>query len=120
MTNLEKAIAAWSDPPRYIRLLAEQCDRTSQRRVAEQAGLSSAYISKLINCCYEASYDEAERLILARFTGDKLTCPIFGAEIALATCIRQRRYDGPVINIVHRQWHRHCPTCPQNLDGDRK
>ena len=120
MNNVEKAIAAWGEPPRYIMILAEHCDRSSQRRVADQAGLSSAYISKLINRCYEASYDEAERIILARFSGDTVTCPIFGAQIALRTCIRQRRYEGPVVNMLHRQWRLHCPNCPHNLDGDRK
>lgn len=119
--NLDKAVAAWGlEPPRYIVLLAQQCDASSQRRVGEKTGLSSPYISKLINRSYEASYDEAEKIILSVFSGDTVTCPIFGADISLKTCIRQRRYDGTATNLLHRQWRAHCPNCPNNLDGDAR
>jgi glutamate mutase epsilon subunit len=120
-SNREKALIAWgADAPRYILLLADACDRTSQRRVAEQTKRSSAQISKIINRAYEASYAEIEKVVLSLFSADNVDCPIVDAPIALKDCLRSRRFDGPSINPLHRQWRLHCPNCPNNLDGDRK
>ena len=119
--NMAKALSAWGgDPPRYIILLAEACDTSSQRRVADKISLSSAYVSKLINRSYEASYAEAETIILSIFSAGNVVCPIIGEAISLKTCLRSRRFDGPALNLLHRQWRAHGPSCPHNIDGARK
>lgn len=121
-TNLDRAEAAWGkDVPRWVKLLAEACDRASQRAVADRlsaAGFncSSGTISKLINRKYPASTAEPERAVLAIYGGDDVGCPLHGA-IPLQSCIRNRRRKGPPRNATHHQFAAHCPTCPHNTDG---
>ncbi|KQM23142.1 hypothetical protein ASE73_02645 [Sphingomonas sp. Leaf24] len=115
-TNLEKASGAWgSDLPEWVSLLANACDRTSQRAVAEQLGKSGGYVSRLINRAYAGSYPEAEQQVRARFGSDRVACPLWG-EIPLSSCIRQRRRTDPPNNHMRHAAARTCPTCPNNTD----
>lgn len=121
-TNAARALAAWGpEVPRFISLLAQACDGSSQRNVAdkiEAAGFncSSATISRLINRKYPASYAEPERAVLAVYAGDSVTCPLYGP-IPLASCIRARRPKGLPQNAAQHAYAEHCPTCPNNTDG---
>lgn len=116
-TNIAKARAAWGDePPRWVRLLAEQCDLSSQSMTAAKLGKSSTWVSRLINRAYAGSYPEAEEQVLARLGGDQVLCPIWAAmgTIPLISCIRTRRktnHSGPML-----EWARLCRTCPHNTD----
>jgi hypothetical protein len=101
-------------------LLAEACDRASQRAVADRlsaAGFncSSGTISKLINRKYPASTAEPERAVLAIYGGDDVACPLHGEiplQAASATgAARGRRAIPPSISLPLR------PTCPNNTDG---
>ncbi len=117
VTNLAKARAAWgADLPAWVRLLAETCDRTSQRRAAEQLGKSSPYVSRLISRTYAGSYPEAERMVRATWGTDEVDCPLFGP-LPLASCIRERRRKGPARDAMHLRFARTCPTCPHNGDA---
>ena len=116
MSNVKRAIASWGSPlPEWVRLLADACDRTSQRDVATALGKSGGYISRVLRQDYAGSYQEAELLIRARFGVEQVICPL-AAEIPLASCIRARRRTGPALNQLHRDWARACPTCPNNTD----
>ena len=121
-TNLERALAAWGvEMPRWVKLLADACDRASQRAVADRlsaAGFncSSGTISKLLNRKYPASTSEPERAVLAMLGGDDVQCPLHGP-IPLQSCIRNRRRKGPPRNPAHHQFASACPTCPHNSDG---
>lgn len=121
-TNFGRATAAWgADVPRWVKLLAEACDKASQRAVAERlsaAGFncSSGTISKLLNRKYPASSAEPERAVLAIYGGDDVHCPLHGA-IPLQSCIRNRRRKGPPRNPAQHQFAATCPSCPHNSDG---
>lgn len=121
-TNMERATAAWgTDLPRWVRLLAIECDRASQRAVADRLGAggfacSSGTISKLLNRKYPASTAEPERAVLAIYGGDDVHCPIWGP-IPLQSCIRNRRRKGVARNPIHHQFADTCPACPNNTDG---
>ncbi|GAN14137.1 hypothetical protein I6G65_15995 [Sphingomonas paucimobilis] len=113
--NRTKAVAAWgADAPAWVLVLADACDRTSQRGVADQLGKSSGYISRLINHSYAGSYPEAEQLVRATLADEDVVCPAYG-QMPLKTCIRNRRREKPV-NWLHVQFARVCPTCPNNTD----
>lgn len=113
--NLEKAQAAWGELPAWVRLLANECDHTSQREVGERLGISGSYVTRLINHSYQASYYEAEEIVLAIIGRENVECPAFGA-IPLTSCIRARRRKGPAINTLQRTFERHCPNCQFNSD----
>lgn len=123
LSNMDRATTAWgAELPRWVRLLAEACDKANQRAVAEQmtaAGFacSSGTVSKLINRKYPASTAEPERAVLSVFSGDEVHCPLWGP-IPLQSCIRSRRRKTPPRNAVHIQFDKVCPDCPNNSDGE--
>lgn len=115
LTNRDKASAAWApDVPAWVLLLADSCDRTSQRIVGDQLGKSAGYVSRLINRSYAGSYPEAEQIVRARFGAEEVMCPLFGT-MPLKTCIRNRRRQRPA-NWAQVQLARACPDCPNNTD----
>jgi hypothetical protein len=117
-TNLQKAWAAWGNPPEWVQLLAKECDRTSQREVAERLSKSGSYVNRLINRTYPASYAEAEEQVFAVIGARQVECPAFG-EIPLTSCIRNRRRKGPATNTLQRTFERHCRNCAQNPDRNQ-
>lgn len=115
LTNRDKAVIAWRpDAPAWVLLLAEHCDRTNQRAVADRLGKSSGYVSRLINRSYAGSYPEAEQLVRARFGAEDVMCPVFGT-MPLKTCIRHRRRARPA-NWMQLRLAGACPDCPNNTD----
>lgn len=114
--NLDRAIVAWGvDMPSWVKLLANACDRTNQKAVAERIGKSGGYISRILNRNYAGSYTEAETIVRAVFSDDEVACPLWGL-IPLATCIRARRRREPPRNGMHHAHARTCPTCINNTD----
>lgn len=114
-TNAEKAVAAWGDGmPDWVGVLARECDRLGQGKVASALGKSGGYVSRVVRCCYAGDYTEAEQLVRATFSAERVICPRYGS-MALKTCITNRRRVKPV-NWLHVEFARACPTCPNNTD----
>lgn len=125
-TNMARAVAAWgNDMPRWVTLLATACDKATQRAVADRLGnagfnCSHGTVSKLINNKYPASTAEPERAVLAIFGGDQVICPVWGVEIPLTSCLRERRRKrgtGGSAALMYQRW---CPDCEYNTDGPRE
>lgn len=115
--NVERARIAWgSDVPRWVLLLAQACDATSQRAAAERIGKSSPYVSRILRREYNGDYAEAEKLVRAAWGGEDVICPLWGA-IPLANCMSARRREAPPTSRVHHIHLRACPTCPNNSDA---
>ncbi len=116
LTNIDRATAAWgSDMPGWVKLLAGACDATNQRATADKLDKSSGYVSRLLNCSYTGSYEEAERLVRAKYGDEDVVCPIWGP-IPLASCMTNRRRKTPPVNQFERQFAKRCPTCSNNSD----
>lgn len=113
--NRAKAVTAWgAEAPMWVLTLADACDRTNQRAVADQLGKSGGYVSRIINRSYAGSYPEAEQLVRATLSAEEVVCPLYG-QMPLKTCIRNRRRPRAV-NWLHAQFAQSCPTCPNNTD----
>ena len=55
MTAMERATTAWGrTAPDWIIALAEECDRTSQRRAAERISYSPAAVNQILSKTYKA------------------------------------------------------------------
>lgn len=118
LNNLDRAIAGWgADLPAWIRMLANACDRTSQRQVAERIGKSHPYINRIVRNAYPGDLREAETLVRAAFGGEDVPCPAIGDLIPLSGCVRNRRRTAPPVNHLHQLWARNCPDCPFNTDA---
>ncbi len=114
--NLAVAISSWGRAmPRWIQVLAEACDASSQKRVADLLGISSAYVSRLLSNTYGADTAKAEQLVLANFTSDRVPCPFWRSSIPLSSCQRARRRQAPQGEIF-MSLKRACERCPHNTD----
>lgn len=119
LTNRDKALAAWApETPAWVLLLADACDRTNQRSVADTLGKSGGYVSRLVNRSYAGSYPEAEQLVRARLGAEEVMCPLFG-RMPLKTCIRNRRRERPA-NWAQVRFSQTCPDCPNNTDRNEE
>lgn len=117
VSNLDRARATWGhDMPRWVQLLASAADATSQRAAAERIGKSSPYVSRIIRNEYPGDLAEAEKLVRAAWGAEGVECPLWGP-IPLASCMERRRRTLPPRNGMHHLHRKHCPTCPNNLDG---
>lgn len=116
LSNLDRARLAWgANLPAWVGLLASACDTSNQRVVAERIGKSGGYISRVLNCKYAGSYEEAEKIVRAAYGKEDVVCPLWGS-IPLSSCIRARRRKGAPQNQAHLAHARACPTCPNNSD----
>lgn len=116
VTNVDRATAAWGPHmPAWVRLLASACDASNQRAVGDRLGKSSGYISRILSRSYGGSYQEAELTVRACYGAEDVVCPIWGA-IQLATCVRNRRREGPPRNQAHHLHAANCPHCHNNTD----
>jgi hypothetical protein len=121
LTNIERATRAWGkDMPRYIRLLATEADKHGQRGAGRLIDRTSSNVSRILNRKYNASYDEIEKVVLSKLGADKVLCPIWGNQIPLSSCIRNRRRTGTPDNFLKHQFAENCPVCPNNTDIDQE
>ena len=118
VTNRETAFEAWgNDPPAWIIILAEACDTSNQTQVAKRLGRSSPFISRVLRNRYPADLAEVEGLVRSTLTSDTVHCPIIDAAIPLTGCRRNRRREGPPVNLLFQACAARCPTCPHNTDA---
>lgn len=119
-SNLDSARAAWGALlPGWIETLANACDRTTQKQVAERLGKSGGYVSRIINRVYAGSYDEAEKQVRAVLGAERVMCPRWGDEIPLKVCINHRRRR-QIRTAEHAEYARWCPGCANNTDTEEE
>jgi len=111
--HLTKAHKAWGEAlPAWVEALATACDQTSQRRVAERIGYSSATVSLVVKATYTGDLTAVERAVNASILNAHVECPVAG-NIPLADCIANQKPASRFTNQRQIQFLRTCPTCPQ-------
>lgn len=115
-TAAERAAAAWGvDLPDWIAVLAVECDRTSQNKVAERLGYSGAAISQVVNNRYKAPLTAIEQAVRGVLMNALVQCPALGetpADVCLA--FQRAEYSGHNPQRI-RVW-RACQTCANRRD----
>lgn len=119
MTIAGKVHAAWGGvAPDWVMVLADECDLTSQNKVAKRLGYSAAAISCVLNGKYAGSFDRLEAKVRAVLMRDVLDCPSLG-EIPSADCKswREKSTNFRAVNPMRVQMFRACRACPRNEGG---
>jgi hypothetical protein len=104
---LEKARAAWGDPPEWVVLLAQECDRATLRRTADRIGVSPAYVSIALN--RRRGNLEFVRVRAERALGG-VACPVLG-EISAEDCRKERAAPFSSANPVRVRLYAACRNC---------
>ena len=77
--NLERARAAWgARAPRWIVALAEECDRSTQGRVADRLGISAAVVNQVLGSVYKGRLDRVEARVSGELLNATVLCPVLG------------------------------------------
>jgi hypothetical protein len=92
--NAQRAAQAWDSPseivPDWVAVLADECDRTSQREVAKRVGYSASVIAQVITRTYAGSYPAVEARVRGALMGEEVECPVLGA-VRKDRCMEEQR-----------------------------
>lgn len=114
---VETARAAWGEnPPDWVLVLAQECERSSQNRVARQLERSAALVSQVLRCRYTGDVASFEERVRGVFMLEVVDCPEVG-EMSTDQCQlwRSRAKAPSGRNTRHVRMGRACNRCPRYL-----
>lgn len=115
-TPLETARDAWgADMPDWIGVLAAECTRTSQAKVAARLDRSGAVVSQVLRRTYAADYLRIEERVRGVLMAGQVTCPGLG-EIPLQACQdwRGKAAHFAIGNPTRVRMFHACNRCPRH------
>lgn len=116
---VQKARDSWAAQgkalPAWVLGLAEQCARSSQRRVADRMGISAAVVSNIIAAKYPGDMQGMEDRYRGAFEMETVRCPALG-DLTLDRCREWRKKSKRLISANARNvtMFRACARCPVN------
>lgn len=115
VSAIERARAAWGDAlPDWVRVLAEQCDASSQAKVAKRVGYSPATVSYVLKARYAGDMRAVEKAVRGAFMAATVDCPVLGA-LPSNTCLENQRRPFAATNHIRVQLYRACHGgCPHS------
>ena len=86
-----RATAAWGSAlPPWVRRLAEECDATSQSKVAGRLGYSPATLSYVLRNAYKGDLASVELAATGALMARTVQCPVLG-DLRADDCLRHQR-----------------------------
>lgn len=80
MSAIETAKQHWGDKlPDWIEVLAMESDKSSQNKIAQKIGKSSAAISQVLKNIYPGTIANIEAAVRANLMDGTHDCPVFGS-----------------------------------------
>ncbi len=76
--------------PGWVRIMAEQCDRSSQKKVAETIGYSSAVVNQVLKNVYKGDLSAVELAVRGAYLHATVNCPVLG-KLELHRCLQHQR-----------------------------
>ena len=113
---LATVAAHWgSDAPDWVVRLAEECDATSQRQVAQKLERSSALVNQVLHGKYAGDLKAVEECVRGVFMDATITCPALG-RIPSNECHawRKKSRQCGTANMLRVRMFKACNRCPRN------
>lgn len=111
------ARAAWGpDLPDWVLRLAEECEATSQNKVAQRLNRSAALVSGVLRRTYAGDMQAVEEVVRGVYFRATVLCPAQGT-ISTAVCrdwMRQSYSNG---NSEQVRMYKACRACPRSQKG---
>jgi hypothetical protein len=120
MSALERAETSWGDDlPDWVRVMAEQCDATNQKRVAGVISYSPAVVNTVLANNYKGDLVAVEQAVNGAYLSVTVTCPVLG-ELAAHTCLEKQRQPYAATNATRVRLYQNCHgKCPHSR-GNRE
>jgi len=112
--NANRASRGWgANPPDWIVVLARECDKTSQSKVAKDLGVSSPAVNQVLGNSYHGRVDRIENLVRGTYMKATVACPVLG-EISTVDCADNQRQTKKfkATNHLRVLLANACPVCP--------
>ncbi|MGB1762993.1 hypothetical protein [Alloalcanivorax xenomutans] len=120
-TARDKIARTWGDDaPDWVRVLADECDRTNQNKTAVRIGYSHAVVSTVLGKCYRGDYTAVEQAVKGALMNAKVWCPVAG-ELAAHQCSEYQRAPFTPTNPIRVRMFRACRAgCPHSRHTRRE
>lgn len=116
--TVKKATDAWGAPPDWIMVLAEECDKSSQSKVAKALGASSTVVSRVLANAYPGDVGKIEALVRGHYMAATVECPVL-TEISRQRCIAEQAKPLTFQNPIRRRVYDACRDgCPHSRIGN--
>ena len=107
-----------SDPTAdWIQVLTQECERTSQAKVAERIGVSGAVVNQVLRGRYKGRLDRVEARVRGEFMREVVACPVLG-EISTRQCQDEQRRPFMTTNWMRGAVYRACRDGCPNYRGE--
>ncbi|MHB2265844.1 transcriptional regulator [Aliihoeflea sp. PC F10.4] len=114
---IEKAEAAWSPAPEWVRLLAGEADRIGQPATAKLIDYSAATVSQVISNSYGGNLAKVEEMVRGALMGAVVDCPVLG-EIGRNRCLIEQDEPFRATSAFRAQLYHACRSgCPHSRHG---
>lgn len=115
MSSQERANQAWDeDLPDWVRLLAEEYDRTSQKRAATLIGYSATVVNQVLKRTYTGDMGAVEQAVQGALMSATVNCPVYG-ELPSHRCLEYQRQPFAATNPTRVRLYRACRNgCPNS------
>jgi hypothetical protein len=105
-----------TNPPEWILVLAEECDRTSQGKAAARLGVKSpAIVNQALQNKYSGRMDRLEERVRGELMNKVLACPVLG-EISARRCLDEQARPFTSSNALRLRLNRACAVCPNRRE----
>lgn len=104
-----------ANPPEWIVVLAEECDRTGQTKAAKRLGTSSAVVNQALQNKYPGRMDTLEQRVRGELMNKVLACPVLG-EISARRCLDEQARPFLSSNALRLRLTRACAICPNRRE----
>lgn len=116
---IEKTRQAWTakglDLPDWVALLAAECEKSSQNKVAIRLNRSASLVSAVLAAKYTGDMQAVEDVVRGVFERATVECPRLGT-IPANECrdwqMKARTFLS--VNVLRRDMFRACNRCPRN------
>lgn len=115
MSAVSRLRKGWgATAPYWVVVMAEQCDNTSQKRVAEMMDYSAATVSLVLNGTYTGDLAAIEQAVNGALLMATVACPVLG-EIQAHRCLSYQRQKFAATNPTRVRLYKACRAgCPNS------
>jgi hypothetical protein len=101
----------------WMAVLREQCDRTSQAKVAKLLNYSAAVVNQVLKNTYKGDLVKVQRTVEGALMGMTVDCPVVG-DLPRNRCLDFQKREFAATNHLRVQLSRACPTCPNRRGAE--
>lgn len=108
MSNVAKAKEAWGDAlPDWVLVMAEACDNTNQKKIANEMRYSPAVVNTVLKATYAGDLSAVKQAVEGALMASTVQCPVVG-ELQANKCMENQRRQYAATNALRVRLYKAC------------